>query len=326
MVTDSNVAPIYGRQVVSQIGGDSRCDLLEFPAGEPSKTRRSWAELTDRMLESGFGRDTVVVALGGGVAGDLGGFLAATYLRGVPLVQVPTSLLAMIDSSVGGKTGVDTRYGKNLVGAFHQPRAVVVDTSTLSTLPDRHLRAGIAEAIKHGAIADLDYFQWIAAHCPEVLHRGSAALIQMVRRSVEIKAAVVSNDERERGPRAKLNFGHTVAHALEAASDYELIHGEAVALGMLAEAHLGEDLGVTTSGTAAMIRELLVAADLPTQLPPDIDAESVLRLLAADKKSRMGSVRFALLDRVGQVARGPELAWTHSAPESATRHAIQRLR
>jgi len=299
------------------MGGDRHCTLLEFPAGESSKTRRAWAELTDRMLESGLGRDTVVVALGGGVAGDLGGFVAATYLRGVPLVQIPTSMLAMIDSSVGGKTGVDTRHGKNLVGAFHQPRVVVVDVSTLSTLTDRHLRAGLAEAIKHGAIADPDYFDWVASHSSALLDRQSASLVQLVTRSVEIKAAVVAEDEREQGRRAILNFGHTVAHALETASLFELIHGEAVALGMLAEALLGERLRITATGTASAIQQTLDAAGLPTGLPTGIDPDLVLGSMATDKKRRRESVRFALLEEIGRVAPGSEGQWTYAAPDSA---------
>jgi 3-dehydroquinate synthase len=307
------------------MGGASHCALIEFPAGEASKSRQTWAELTDNLLDKGFGRDAVVVALGGGVTGDLAGFVAATYLRGVSLVQVPTTLLAMIDSSVGGKTGVDTRHGKNLVGAFHQPRVVVADVTTLSTLSDRHIRAGIVEAIKHGAIADPDYFHWVTSQCPALLDRNSATLTQLVKRSIEIKATVVAEDEREQGVRAILNFGHTVAHALEAASHFELIHGEAVALGMLAEAHLGECLGVTTTGTADAVRESLAAAGLPTQLPPSMDTDRALRLLATDKKSRMGSVRFALLAHIGGVAMSPDGEWTQSATDSAIQDAFRHI-
>src|SRR6185312_7677005 len=210
--------------------------LFEFPAGEWNKTRETWARLSDRLLEHQFGRDSAVIALGGGVVGDVAGFVAATYLRGIPYVQVPTSLLAMIDSSIGGKTGVDVTAGKNLIGAFHQPRLVVADLDVLSSLPRSQLAAGIAEAVKHGVIADAEYFAFLEA-TPDAILRGDAAAVErLVTRSIEIKAAVVAEDEREMGRRAILNFGHTVGHAIEATVKYDMLHGEAVAIGMAYEA------------------------------------------------------------------------------------------
>jgi 3-dehydroquinate synthase len=225
---------------------------LTFPPGEPSKTREQWARLTDALLAQGFGRDSGIVALGGGVAGDLAGFVAATYMRGLPYVQVPTSLLAMLDASVGGKTGVDTPEGKNLIGAFHPPAAVLADPRALATLPERDYRSGMAEAVKHGLIADAGYFAWMERDAEALIRRDEAALTRLVRRSVEIKAEVVSGDELEAGRRAILNAGHTVAHALERATDYGLPHGEAVALGLVAECALAEALGVAPAGPTAI--------------------------------------------------------------------------
>jgi 3-dehydroquinate synthase len=305
IITDSNVAPLYGEKALEQARAASgSAELFEFPAGEGSKNREWWAELSDRMLSSGYGRDAAVVALGGGVTGDLAGFVAATYLRGLPLVQVPTSLLAMIDSSVGGKTGVDTPAGKNLIGAFLQPELVVADTATLRTLPRPEVRAGMAEAVKHGAIADADYFDWIESSAGSVLGLAPEAVVRMVRRSVEIKAAVVGADERESGLRKTLNFGHTVGHAVEALSGFRLLHGEAVAIGMVVEAMIGERLGVSAEGTADRLRAALSALGLPVRVPGDQDPRRVLELTRVDKKARAGQVEYALIERVGTASRG----------------------
>ncbi|HMH57204.1 MAG TPA: 3-dehydroquinate synthase, partial [Gemmatimonadales bacterium] len=241
MLVDETVLPLYrsGRLGPGEWNGET----LTFPAGEQSKNRDTWARLTDALLERGFGRDSGVIALGGGVTGDLAGFVAATYMRGVPYLQVPTTLLAMLDASVGGKTGVDTPQGKNLVGAFHPPAAVIADPRTLATLADRDYRAGLAEAVKHGLVADRAYFEWMETNAPALMSRSLDTLTRLIRRSVEIKAEVVSGDEHELGRRAILNAGHTVAHALEQVSDYELPHGEAVALGLVVECELAEQLG-----------------------------------------------------------------------------------
>ncbi|HUE95432.1 MAG TPA: 3-dehydroquinate synthase family protein, partial [Longimicrobiaceae bacterium] len=211
MIADSRVAELYGERVLRAVQESGRpAELITFPAGESHKSRETWSELSDRMLAAGVGRDAAVLALGGGVTGDLAGFVAATYLRGLPLVQLPTTLLAMIDSSVGGKTGVDTPAGKNLIGAFLQPARVIADTDTLRTLPAREVRGGLVEAIKHGAIADAAYFDWIDAERDLLLTLDAAAMVELIRRSVEIKADVVGRDEREGGLRKVLNFGHTV--------------------------------------------------------------------------------------------------------------------
>lgn len=309
VITDSAVAPLYGERVSTLLEG-SRCTVIPFPAGEWNKTRETWATLTDHMLAAGVGRDGAVIALGGGVVGDLAGFVAASYLRGIPYVQVPTTLLAMIDSSIGGKTGVDTPHGKNLVGAFHQPRVVVADMETISTLPPVHRSAGMAEALKHGVIADADYLTSLLERSEQILDAEPEALQLAVRRSVEIKAAVVAEDERERGRRAILNFGHTIGHAVEAVSGYGILHGEAVAMGMVAEAELGVRLGCTEASTRDRVREAIESFGLPSELDVEATAEKLVEIMTRDKKVRGGTVRFALPATVGTMAHGPEGEWT----------------
>ncbi len=293
---------------------------LTFPPGEPSKTREQWARLTDALLAQGFGRDSGIVALGGGVAGDLAGFVAATYMRGLPHVQVPTSLLAMLDASVGGKTGVDTPEGKNLIGAFHPPAAVLADPRALATLPERDYRGGMAEAVKHGLIADAGYFAWMERESEALIRRDESALTRLVRRSVEIKAEVVSGDEREAGRRAILNAGHTVAHALEHATGYGLPHGEAVALGLVAECTLAEGLGVAPAGLGKRVAGLLGRLGLPVRLAAPLDPERVVRAMESDKKNREAKVRFALPRELGAMDEGER--WTREAPEGAIREAL----
>jgi 3-dehydroquinate synthase len=321
LIADATVAGHLGSRVRRLIEQAGPCDLFTFPAGEWNKNREQWSRLSDAMLAAGIGRDGAVVALGGGVTGDLAGFVAATYLRGIPYVQVPTTALAMIDSSVGGKTGVDTRHGKNLVGAFHQPRAVVADVLTLATLPASHAAAGLAEALKHGVIADADYFTRVVGLADALRARDPAAWQDVVARSVEIKAGIVSADEREGGQRAILNFGHTVGHAVEAVRGYQVLHGEAVALGMYAEACLGEAAGVTRAGVSATIREALSAFSLPTELDPG-EREELLDRMRFDKKIRRGTVRFALVEKVGNAARGKAGEWTFPIPEDAVRAVL----
>ncbi len=271
---------------------------LTFPAGEGSKNRDTWARLSDELLSQGFGRDTGIIALGGGVVGDLAGFVAATFLRGVPFAQVPTTLLAMLDASVGGKVGVDTVHGKNLIGAFFPPAIVVADPLTLLSLPDRIFRAGLAEAVKHGVIADAEYFRWIETNARKILARDLSLLTHLVTRSVEIKAQVVSDDEREGGVRAILNAGHTIGHGLEHQSNYLLPHGEAVALGLIAETRIAERMGLTLTGTADRVVALLRALGLPTRSGP-IAVSEVLGAMRHDKKNRDGTVRMALPIRLG---------------------------
>ena len=316
IITDSNVGPIYGKRAAA--GLPASAELIAVPAGEIHKTRETWSLLTDELLSRGFGRDTTIIALGGGVVGDLGGFVAATFMRGIPIVQVPTTLLAMIDASIGGKTGVDTPRGKNLVGAFHQPSVVVVDPQTLGTLAVSNLRTGLAEAIKHGAVADSGYFESVTRELPVLLASDgrsvSDSFSRVIVRSIEIKAEVVLRDERERGLRKVLNFGHTVGHALEALSGYELAHGEAVAIGMALESAMAERSGIAEAGTAERIRDSLRAAGLPVDRPPAISGQRTMEAMKSDKKARGGKVEFALPSRIGAMA-GADSGWTVTVAE-----------
>lgn len=304
LISDENVYALWGREVTELLAsGGIDVVTAAFPPGDAHKTRATWTALTDVLMEAGLGRDSCVVALGGGVVGDVAGFVAATFMRGVPFIQVPTTTLAMIDASVGGKTGVNHPAGKNLVGAFHAPAAVLADPEFLATLEAATRAEGFAEAVKHGVILDASYAEWLAAHAPSLL-AGEALVTTAVLMSVEIKSAIVSADEREAGQRRILNFGHTVGHALERLSGYGLPHGHAVTAGMVAEARIGEALRVTAAGTAGKIRGLVRAFGLP-----DFD-EGLLRpgrlvdVMARDKKTRGGVVHIVRLDEVGRSGEG----------------------
>jgi 3-dehydroquinate synthase len=299
VISDVNVAPHYADDLVSALSAHGKVSLHVVPPGEQHKTREMWARVTDELLAAGCARDTTVVALGGGVVGDLAGFVAATFMRGVPVVQCPTSLLSMIDASIGGKTGVDTTAGKNLVGAFHAPAVVLADVEVLRTLPIEQRRSGLAEAIKHGVIADAEYFAALDARMAELVGGDPDATLDVVARSVEIKSAIVRADTREHGQRKSLNFGHTIGHAIEQASGYALLHGECVAIGMVLEARLAERIGVAVPGTAGEIERVLKRAALPVGRPANLDAESVLAATRGDKKARGGAVEYALPARVG---------------------------
>ena len=320
VITDSNVARTHAERVVQSLGSVGTRTYI-VPAGEASKTRETWARLTDELLESGFGRDAAILAVGGGVVGDLAGFVAATFMRGIKCVQVPTSLIAMIDASVGGKTAVDTPRGKNLVGAFHQPAAVIVDPGALATLPSSHFRAGLAEAVKHGVIADAAYLERTVTDAPSLLDTAAQrddALESLIARSIEIKAEIVRRDEREQGLRQVLNFGHTIGHAIEAASDFAVLHGECVAIGMVYEAAMAEKLGVASSGTARDVRRAVERIGLPTALPSSLGADRLVAVMRSDKKVRSGKVRFALPREIGAMASG-DGSWSVPVEESAIR-------
>lgn len=289
--------------------------VIEVPVGEAAKNREEWARVTDRLLALGVGRDSAVVAIGGGSVGDLAGFVAATYLRGIPFVQVPTTLLAMVDASVGGKVGIDTDLGKNLVGAFHPPALVLCDPGLLATLPDPVYREGFAEALKHGLVADAAYFERIVAQAGALRTRDAVAVAELVRRSVVIKAGVVSRDEHEQGERAILNAGHTVGHALERLSGYTLPHGEGVAIGLVAECRIAERLGLADAGLADRVALALTELGLPTTLDARRTTHELSDAMRPDKKNRGGRIRMALPAAVGRTARDGD-AWTIAVPAS----------
>lgn len=315
------VAVITDRTVARAIPHGLDVPTLVIAPGEGSKTRGRWSALTDRLQHFGFGRDAGIVALGGGVVGDLAGFVAATYLRGIPWLQVPTSLLAMVDASVGGKTGVNTPDGKNLVGAFHPPEAVLADPDALRTLHRDHVAAGLVEAIKHGIVADAGYFEWIEQHGEALWALDPEPLAELIARSVRIKAAIVSEDERETGRRAILNAGHTIGHAVERVAGYSILHGDAVAIGLVAEAELAHRAGIAGVNLADRIRPLLARIDRPVTVDPAWSAETLLDAMQHDKKVRDGAIRFALPNTLGVMARDGA-RWTIAVPHDLIRSVL----
>ncbi len=299
VVTNETVAPLYLDRLGRSLAG-KRVASVVLPDGEQYKTLDTLARVFDALVEHRMNRDACVVALGGGVVGDIAGFAAACYQRGVDYVQVPTTLLAQVDSSVGGKTGVNHPGGKNLVGAFHQPRSVVTDIGTLATLPARELRAGLAEVIKYGLVADAPFLAWIEDHLDALLGLDAAALTHAIRRSCEIKAGIVAEDEREHGRRALLNLGHTFGHAIETAAGYgEWLHGEAVGTGMLLAVELSQRLGWLAAADVERVRTLLLRSGLPT-VAPVIGAARALELMGMDKKVLAGRIRLVLVKRLGE--------------------------
>ncbi len=305
-IVDEQVHRLHAPTAVHGFPTERTLTLI-VPSGEAHKTRAEWQRLSDALLAWGAGRDTTIIAIGGGVTGDLAGFVAATLHRGVPVVQVPTTLLAMVDSSVGGKTGVDTDAGKNLIGAFHDPSLVVADVDVLRTLPPEVRADGLAEMIKHGLIADADVFTELCGLLPDLRGaRGAVveSLPDLVARSVAIKAHVVRQDAREAGLRQILNAGHTIAHAIEHVLHFSLSHGSAVAIGLVAEARLAERLGVAEAGLADTVADAVRRAGLPAGLPAGTTDEALVAATKTDKKARGGVVRYALMERVGRMSRG----------------------
>lgn len=305
IVSDETVAPLYLAGLEKILKPKQ---TMVMKTGEQYKTLDTFAEISEQLLRKNMGRQTVLFALGGGVVGDLTGFVAACYQRGIDFVQLPTTLLAQVDSSVGGKTGVNHPLGKNMIGAFHQPKAVVADLKALETLPERELSAGLAEVIKYGLIADANFFAWLEEHL-ELLHkkdgrsfseRSRHSLAYAVHRSCEIKAAIVKQDELENGPRMLLNLGHTFGHAIETASGYEYLHGEAVACGLALAMKLSTQLGHTNASQLQRVVRLLERGGLPTRLPASCSADTMLELMARDKKNRAGQQSLVLLETIGK--------------------------
>lgn len=301
IVSNTTVAPLYMEMLRSALEGHDVISLpIVLPDGEEHKNSRTLDVIYDSLLTNRCERGTSVVALGGGVIGDLAGFAAATYLRGVPFIQIPTTLLAQVDSSVGGKTGINHPLGKNMIGAFYQPLAVVADTTTLATLPDRELRAGIAEIIKYGLIRDFSFLQWIEDNIGRLLCRETSALIEAVRRSCINKAEVVEADEHESGVRTLLNLGHTFGHAIENATGYGTwLHGEAVAMGTMLAAELSLRMRLISEADLRRVRQLYEKAGLPFTAP-DLGASEYMRLMGLDKKVVGGKIRFVLLEGLGK--------------------------
>jgi len=299
LVTNTTVGPLYSDRLAAALA-PRRCIEVELPDGETHKTLANVSRILDVLVANRLGRDACVVALGGGVVGDMAGFAAACYQRGIAFVQVPTTLLSQVDSSVGGKTGVNHPGGKNLIGAFHQPAAVFADTETLNTLPDRELRAGLAEVIKYGLIVDREFFDWLEAHAADLLARDPDALTHAIKRSCQIKADIVARDEREQGDRALLNLGHTFGHAIESATNYSSwLHGEAVGAGMLLAADMSKRLGWMSSTDVERVEGILRRFGLPVDVST-VSAGTLAEKMKIDKKVAAGRVRLVLLKAIGK--------------------------
>jgi len=299
VVSNTTVAPLYMASLVEALSGSRLVEAI-LPDGESHKTLATVGRILDVLVANRFGRDCTVVALGGGVVGDMAGFAAACYQRGVSYVQVPTTLLAQVDSSVGGKTGVNHPGGKNLIGAFHQPMAVIADASTLVSLPPRELRAGIAEVIKYGLLGDAAFFDWLEAHMEELLAADPKALAYVIERSCSIKAEIVGRDEREQGDRALLNLGHTFGHAVESATHYtRWLHGEAVGAGLLMAAAMSQECGMVDAAQVDRLQRLLERAGLPVHIE-GVTPEVALEHMRIDKKALGGRMRLILLRRIGE--------------------------
>ena len=317
IVTNTTVGPLYEAQLRAALDGvHAELISVTLPDGEAYKTWASLNLIFDAMLAAGCDRKTVMYALGGGVVGDMTGFAAASYMRGVPFVQVPTTLLAQVDSSVGGKTGINHPLGKNMIGAFYQPLRVICDLDTLDTLSPRELSAGLAEVIKYGPIADADFLAWIEANLDALMARDRAALMHAVRRSCEIKAMVVGQDERESGLRAILNFGHTFGHAIEAGLGYgEWLHGEAVGCGMVMASELSVRLGLMPASFVDRMRRICQRAALPV-VAPRLGVDRYMALMRVDKKAEAGEIRFVVIESLGRAAM-------RSAPDALVAQVIE---
>ncbi|HRH17691.1 MAG TPA: 3-dehydroquinate synthase [Aquabacterium sp.] len=316
IVTNTTVGPLYTARLRQALSAHhAKVMDVELPDGEQYKDWPALNQVFTKLLDEAADRKTVLYALGGGVIGDMTGFAAACYMRGVPFVQVPTTLLAQVDSSVGGKTAINHPAGKNMIGAFYQPQRVICDLDTLDTLPQRELLAGLAEVIKYGPIADADFLSWLEAHMDALLARDRVALKHAIQRSCEIKAWVVGQDEKESGLRAILNFGHTFGHAIESGLGYgEWLHGEAVGCGMVMAADLSQRLGLIDASTALRIRTLIERTGLPVE-GPQLGADRYLALMQVDKKAEGGEIRFVVIDELGRASMRP-------APESMVRDVI----
>ncbi len=299
IVSNDVVAPLYLDALRSALPG-RETEVHVMPDGEQHKNLSTWSKIIDQLVDMQARRDVNLIALGGGVVGDMTGFAAASYMRGVKFLQIPTTLLAQVDASVGGKTGINHARGKNLIGAFHQPAAVVIDTHTLNTLPEREYRAGLAEVVKYGAIMDSEFFDWLEASSEQISQREPGALSHLIDRCVANKAKIVAADERESGIRAILNFGHSFGHAIETVTRYKrYLHGEAVAIGMVIAARLSEQRGLCSAGSSDRLRQLLSSFQLPVALPDSLALQDLNDALELDKKALASGIRLILLNALG---------------------------
>lgn len=321
IVTDANVGALYADRVKTQVVATGRsCSVHVMPAGEKHKRLERIEEICGTFLADGLDRTSMIIALGGGVVGDIAGFAAACFMRGVPFIQIPTTIVAQVDSSVGGKTGVNHPLSKNSIGAFHQPDAVLIDMDLLQSLPERELRAGLAEVIKHGVIADAALFAYMEGESARVLAKDPSALKRPILDSCRIKAAVVAADEREQGLRGNLNYGHTFGHAIEAVTKYETyLHGEAIAIGMHAAGLLAKELGMVDDAFVERQRACFALYGLPT-IWAELPVEETLAAMRKDKKVRSGTMKFILADELGRVVQRTDV------PEAAVRKALEGVR
>jgi 3-dehydroquinate synthase len=305
IITDTNVKKLYAEQFARALSTKrSPAHLLAVPAGEKSKSRRTKERLEDELIQRGAGRDSLIVALGGGMVGDLAGFVASTLFRGIPFIQIPTTLLSQVDSSIGGKVAVDHPLGKNLIGAFYQPKKVYIDPITLKTLHDREFRCGMAEVIKYAAILDAKFFRYLENNIKSVMKRDLPTLRKIIKRCCELKGMIVEKDERETGLRRILNFGHTIGHAIELQAHYHIAHGEAVAIGMAAEAKISVSLGMLSSRDEYRLLRLLSAYCPPTKLQSSLNIDNIFAATRRDKKNVGGVVHYTLLSGIGKARVG----------------------
>ncbi len=309
IISDTTVAPLWAGKLQRALGKYGlAAEVFTFPAGEAHKTRETKEQLEEQLLQSGYGRDTAILALGGGVVGDVAGYVAATYMRGIPVVQIPTTTLSMADSSIGGKTGVDTPYGKNLIGAFHHPVEVYMDMETLTTLDERNYIAGLAELLKHGFIHDPSILDYVEEHKEAILNRDRQVLEELFQKNCAVKNYAVSMDEQERGLRQILNYGHTMGHAVEVLSGFDLIHGECVSIGIVFAAELARMKGLCSSEWTGRQRSILEKVGLPVDFPAALEADKLVRLMKMDKKVRQGKTFFVLSTEPGNARFGVEVS------------------
>lgn len=326
VITDSNVGDLYAKPISEKlVRAGFEVDMFVFPAGEKSKTRETKARIEDAMLEKGYRRDCCIIAVGGGVVTDISGFIAGTYGRGIPFINYATTLLAAADASVGGKTAVDTPLATNLIGLFNQPEKVYIDIASWSSLPEREVRSGMAETIKHACLASQDMFEFLEENMEDIMSFGQFACEYIAENNCQIKYKVVMQDEREAGLREVLNLGHTVGRAIETVSNYRLLHGEAVAIGLVAQAMLSESFGYMDAGQVERVTGLLEKAGLPTSIPDYIDREELVKKLYTDKKVRNGKLRFVLQKGIGDVVEFTPGVYAKAVEEEVARDIIMKM-